>query len=1239
MSTNLTNLSIKELKKIKKINQQKLNKEYSKYKKKQKLIDDIKKIRKMRERIKPKPKTFDEYFQECIKNRKIPPDTPSYLRKALKRAIKEYDQGIIKEKSALDGFANKYIVEEESDVLPFEFFKSKSSYLKEFLRNHRNIKVRFVLVCLMEQITGDRKLSLTVRDKAYFNSDTYVNLESTDVKEILAKAIFTILENINIYQKNGSGWYFKKVIHFKIHTVNYNPMRGSSYIPLPDWIIRKRAILNILNKDEKCFLWCVLRYLHPKDKNDARIKDLKQYENTLNTKGIKFPIKLKDIAKFESLNPSLPGINVFSVNEKKRFYPLRMANRNPQEKIDLFLYEENSKYHYSLIKNFSRLFRSQITSRTNGQIHICKRCFTHFSKEELFQKHIEYCSNNETVAVKMPPINSKLSFNNYYKQLPVPFVVYADFECFTKPMSTCSPNPEDSYNYNYQKHEPSGFCFYIKGIIPNIIKPITYTKKKDTDNIAEIFVKKLEKVTNKLYDDFYRRPLPLKLTKKNRNLLIKQKLVIFVKKNYNLIKLEIIVMLLVNTVVLLIIVDLQCRKPMILSVIFHNLQGYDAHLFIKKLSCIPGGLNCIPSTEEKYISFSKKIKVDEYKSRKNGETVSLYFEIRFIDSFKFLQTSLANLVGNLQSDDFHNTKEIFKENINLLTRKGVYPYDYVSSIEKLTETQLPPKDQFYSKLNDEVSDEDYQHALNVWTTFRCKTIRDYHDLYLKSDVLLLADVFENFRKTCLKHYNLDPAHYYTSPGLAWDACLKETGQELELLHDYDMLMMFEKGIRGGMTHISKRYAEANNKYMKDYNHNKPSTFIQYLDANNLYGWAMSQSLPTDGFKWMKNLTKAKVMDNLEKVNHSMTPPIKKTGYIFEVDLEYPHDLWESHNDYPLAPEKLKVNGVEKLISHFKPHKNYVIHYRNLRQCLEMGLKITKVHRGISFKQSSWMEPYIRKNTELRKTAANSFEKDFFKLMNNSVFGKTIENIRKRQNIVIVDNRAKAVKSTSRPNFYRSTIFDENLIAVHMKKTEVFFNKPVYVGQAILDLSKTLMFDFHYNYILKKYPRRKGDGHKRAELLFTDTDSLMYLIHTDDFYKDISKDISSNFDTSDYPPNHPSGILTGVNKKVIGMFKDEVAGKQITHFVGLRPKLYSFKVEDQNTTKKCKGIKKNVVKKGVNFEDYVQCLFSGEKQMRSMKIIRSENHVIYSKEVNKVALSNEDDKRNLAKDKVNTLSFR
>ena len=393
-----------------------------------------------------------------------------------------------------------------------------------------------------------------------------------------------------------------------------------------------------------------------------------------------------------------------------------------------------------------------------------------------------------------------------------------------------------------------------------------------------------------------------------------------------------------------------------------------------------------------------------------------------------------------------------------------------------------------------------------------------------------------------------------------------------------MLMMSERGIRGGMTHIAQRYAEANNKYVTNYNPDKPSTFIQYLDANNLYGWAMSQSLPTHGFKWMKNLTIDTLMSILDKVNCSMTDPKEQggfggrhspRGYIFEVDLEYPSELWNSHNDYPLAPERLNVNGVEKLISHFKPRKkNYVIHYRNLRQCLEMGLRVTAVHRGVIFNQSPWMEPYIRKNSELRKTAANSFEKDFFKLMNNSVFGKTMENIRKRQNVLLVDDREKAAKLTTRPNFDRATIFDSNLIAVHMKRTEVYFNKPVYVGQAILEI---LMVDFHYNYIREKYKggqAGEASPSSRANLLFTDTDSLLYLIHTDDFYKDISHGIKTHFDTSDYPPDHPSGILTGVNKKVIGLFKNEVAGRQITHFVGLRPKLYSFKVEGGGITKRC-----------------------------------------------------------------------
>ena len=588
----------------------------------------------------------------------------------------------------------------------------------------------------------------------------------------------------------------------EIHTVEFNPTKGSSYINLPDWIKNKKAIVNIKNNDDKCFLWCILRYLHPKETHEEKIKDLEKYEFSLKTKRINFPMKLKDISKFEKLNPELPGINVFS-DDNMIIYPLRMADRDCLNTIDLFLYEEDGNTHYTLIKDFNRLIKSQKTSSKNGKIFICKKCFTHFTKEELLEKHIKYCSNNQTVAVKMPKPNTMLYFKNYYKQLPIPFVVYADFECFTKPMNSCSPNPKESYNYNNQKHEPSGFCFYIKGIVDKKFLPVIYTKTRDDEDISKVLVEKLREVTKGIYNDFYRKPKPLRLTPTEQKSFEKAVTCHICNKELKEDKVR----------------DhchftgkyrgaahnscnLQCRKPMILPVIFHNLQGYDAHLFIKQLARLEGDLNCIPSTEEKYISFSKSIKVDENYSNKVDKMIDVNFEIRFLDSFKFLQTSLANLVSNLSSDDFCNTNQVFKKNVDLLTRKGIYPYDYVSSLDKLLETQLPPKEEFYSKLNDEdISDDDYKHAMNVWNTFKCKSIRDYHDLYLKSDVLLLSDVFENFRKTCLKHYKLDPVHYYTSPGLAWDACLKETGQQLQLLHDYDMLMMFERGIRGGITHI------------------------------------------------------------------------------------------------------------------------------------------------------------------------------------------------------------------------------------------------------------------------------------------------------------------------------------------------------------------------------------------------------------------------------------------------------
>jgi len=277
---------------------------------------------------------------------------------------------------------------------------------------------------------------------------------------------------------------------------------------------------------------------------------------------------------------------------------------------------------------------------------------------------------------------------------------------------------------------------------------------------------------------------------------------------------------------------------------------------------------------------------------------------------------------------------------------------------------------------------------------------------------------------------------------------------------------------------------------------------------------------------------------------------RSTPCILEVDLEYPEELHDLHNDCPLAHESSKLGVVNELIPNlYDKFISYAVHYENLKLYESLGLKVSRVHRGIKFKENDWLKKYIDLNTSLRTKASNDFVKDFYEQMNNSVFGKTMENIENRVDVRLVTNERDAIKLASKPNYGSIAIFDENVIAMHMKRTKLVYNKLIYLEMCILDLSKTLMYDFHYNYIDRKY----GD---RAKLLFTDTDSLCYKTKTDDFYADIAEDIESRFDTSDYLKDHPSGIKSGVNKNVIGMFNNKAGGKQIEEFVGLRAKLYS-----------------------------------------------------------------------------------
>ena len=1192
--------------------------------------------------VKKKPRNAREavaVFKDYIQNLNKDYLTPSRLKKLSQQLEKKINKAVeeekrlftpVEEKSALNKNVVDYVINGDPTYGPSEFLHIAKPHVINIMVLNRNIKTKLYLNCLMSR---SDPLGTIVKKFKFHSIGYKIITEATDPHEIYNEMVDEIEEEIQkVEQAEGSGWVFLEVENLTLHTDIWDPIKGSSYIDLPKELKNKKAIINMKNKDnDKCFIWSVLRGLNPKDRDAEKIdKDLKSKENTLNMEGIEYPVNTKgDIKRFEKQNPDI-SISILGYSKDERIYPLRISKKENKRKhnIVLLLIKDGDNSHYCLVKNLSALLSSQV-NKHKSKLYFCLNCLNGFDTMEKLEKHKEYCNEEESIKINMPKPDTYIKFLNFLHSEKAPFAIYADFESLLKPLETCKPDPNKSYTLKYQKHEPLSFRYFIKSFDESVYKSELreYIKENEEDpDPIDVFLSWLEadvKIISELGNK------PMKITKEEQEQFYKASNCWICGQLLNLHDR---------------VRDhchftgryrgaahnrcnLKYRKPNNISVFFHNLAGYDSHLFIKKLNNTMGPIDCIPNNEENYISFSKSIKTGEYKN-KNGETKDKYFKIIFKDSFKFMALSLEKLVKNLSEDDFKNLEKYFTpEQVKLLKQKGFFPYDYLDSIEKLKKTTPPPQEAFYSKLKCKgINNYNYKHVLNVWKTFKMKTFKDFLSVYNTSDVLLLADVFEKFRDVCLKNYGLDPAHYYTAPGLAWDAMLKMTKINLELLSDVDKLLMIEKGIRGGISIISNRYGKANNKYMKDYNKKEAFKFLMYLDANNLYGRAMSEKLPVHSFKWMTN-------QEIENIfNNQIVQVWEKTPCILEVDLIYPEELHDLHNDYPLCPERVECDkGVKKLIPNLRHKNNYVIHYKNLMQCLRLGMKLKKIHRGIKFIEAAFLKPYIDKNTSLRALAKNNFEKDFFKLMNNSVFGKTMENIRNRVNVKLVDSGEQLKKLIAKPNYNSRKIFNENLVSVHMKKTSLTMNKPVYLGMSILDLSKTVMYDFHYRYIKPKYG-------SKAKLLFTDTDSFLYEIQTEDFYKDISGDVKDRFDTSDYPEGHPSGIPTGINKKVLGMFKDEAAGKVIKEFVGLRAKLYSYKMDEGKENKRCKGIKKAVVEKSITHEDYKTCLTTGKEQLRRQNIIRSYEHTLYTEEVNKIALSAADDKRYLLKDSFDTLAW-
>ena len=800
-------------------------------------------------------------------------------------------------------------------------------------------------------------------------------------------------------------------------------------------------------------------------------------------------------------------------------------------------------------------------------MYICNTCLNFFYSSEALSKHEKQCISVNSCKISLPkPGKDIIEFKNYKFKEKLPFIIYADCECLLIPENKDSYEKEVINTMNIQKHEMFSIGYYLKCAYD---KSLSIFKSYRGENSARWFAEELKNIAENV-KNIYKNPQPME------NLTSKQ------IRDFNESRVCHICTKPLNEGTLRVHdhchltstfrgpahagCNLNYQDSRIIPVVFHNLSGYDAHFIISEVSNhFPGQVDLLPLNKEKYIAFTKHIENSNIK-------------FRFIDSFRFMASSLDKLSSYLNEYPIVNSMylNLDKDKIKLLTRKGVLPYEYLTCWERLSETRLPEKDKFYSTLNDSfITDEDYEHAQKIWNTFNINTLGEYSDLYMKIDILLLADVFENFRQQCIQTYGLDPAHYYTTPGFSWDAMLKHTGVKLRQLTDIDMILFIERGIRGGLSQCSHRYAAANNKYMKNYKDEEENVYLMYFDANNLYGWSMTNSLPYDSFEWIEDC------ENINFIIDDNSP----FGYILEVDLDYPLTLHDTHNDLPFCPERMKPPGSkhEKLLATLFPKNNYVIHYRALKQAVTHGLRVKKIHRVLKFKQSPWLKSYIDLNSSMRAAAKNDFEKNLYKLMNNAVYGKTMENVRKHVDVKLMtkwEGRYGIESLISKPNFHSRVIFNENLVAIQMLKTEIFLNKPIYIGLSILDISKTLMYDFHYNYMRQMY-------NDNCRLLYTDTDSLIYSIRCQDIYEDIKMNIQF-FDTSDYPEDNIYQIPR-VNKKVVGLMKDECNGRILTEFVGLRSKMYGTRVEGYEGTKKIKGIKTAVVKKTISFDDYIDCL--------------------------------------------------
>lgn len=1104
------------------------------------------------------------------------------------------------------------------DAFTSSLFYRIRALLKKLLKKYGSLKCQIVVAAKLHKRSNEGQL---MKCEPHFASCMYNITFGRSIGKVIRKCFDEIICHYDAFTSHGSGWRLKKVtkLHLCVVRIKRNMFGGGSKCDLPPCLKAKRGILTLRSCPEgQCFAYaCAASMLQI----TTHGSEVRQYKSVVKSfKCVHHPMALSDIRAFERTNGI--SVNVFGWNTKrsrmKVLYRSSMSVKQQKRNCDLLLY----KGHYHVVRKLNAL----VVGKYGRYCYLCRKCFTVFSKSVYLKRHIKYCRKEKKQRYIVPKRGEQIQFTNFRHIFRKQFVYYADFETMTVNYRKKKGNK----TYLTHKHVPVSFGIMRVSLNDNhTTQPYCY----HGPNVMEKFFEYLFEETAVLNTIVTELKYPLSMEDEDKMLFAEQTEchmchVPFSKRNRKVRDHNHLVRHRNFRNALCSLCNLTYASDDLrdIAVICHNASGYDSHLILSELNKMQtslGAIRVIPRNLQRYLAF----------------TLGMF---KFIDSLQFLPASLDVLVHNLKENGVHlfeHTKKLGKEHHSLLMQKLSYPYTFCKKLEDYNHPRLPPREAFINKLKGErvIEEKEYLLAQTIYDTFACRTFLDYHILYLKTDICLLADVFENHRSMCMECYELDPAWYLSSSHFAKDAFLRSTNMKLDCLHELDMYDFFERGVRGGISTVSEKYCRANNIYMGEkYDPVKESVYILGLDAVNLYGWAMSSPLPYGQFRWETG-SQDELTDKILKCKTDAD-----IGYVAEVDLGYPESLHDETDDFPLSPEKINIkshllspysgslrkslqlpkhnDNIPKLAPNLFDKSNYVVHYRNLQYYLKRGMVLKKVHRVISFKQSRWLEPYIKGNTERRREAKTKFEQDFFKLCNNSVFGKMLENKRKRMKVSLVTSTNRFDDMASSPNLNAVRVFSDGLVGLHMNYTQIVLDSPVYAGFAILDLAKLFMYEFH-ELMTKKLYRRED-----IRLLFTDTDSFLFSIKTNDLYEDLEK-IKHHMDTSNYPPDHP--LYDASKKFVAGQMKDEYPPphKIAVEFVGLKSKMYS--VLDVNDERKirAKGIPKASLHH-VNHESYVHCLKTSSKLTSKIRAIRSYDHKMFTVKMNKSSLNPFCDKRHV-----------